>query len=401
MTPVQNKKSLFHWTGITDNHNRLTGKMTATNKTQVSLLLKHQQIRPTRITRQRSITQHKLTHNHIEMVCRQLGTLLQAGISISEACQLLQNTLQHLTLKNFLAAAHKEVTCGNLLSTVFLNTFYINDTITTHLIIIGEKTGLLGNMLLQVATLKEKQRLLANQMKQACFYPFLVLFVTLLITLGMLIFVIPSFQQLFSSTLSTLPIYTRAIMWLSLTLRHHAVLILFLLTIFSFSLITLSRYPFFSRYIKNALFSFPLLSSFCKKITLLRFTTTLAITLSSGISLLDAIKLTHHCTAHPLFCSIINHIERDLHRGISLHSAIKHHLFFPPEFSQLIKVGEESGTLDIILNKLVSLYNEELEQQINYLKKLVEPLLMLIVGALIGGLVIAMYLPIFKLGTVI
>lgn len=321
----------------------------------------------------------------------QLATLISAGIPIVQSLTILHNTQHRPLLKKITHSLQKTIEAGNTLSTglrLYPNCF---DPFTCYLVYMGEQSGTLAGMLKQIATHKEKTLHFKKQLQQALLYPATVLIITVIVIAIMLIGVVPRFAEFFQDIPGSLPKPTLFIIHLSNWLKNNGWGLLLLGILCGTFRKTLS--PFFLKC--------PILSMPYKKNQLTQFTHSLAVTLRAGIPLTDALKLMVQAAPSKLLANNIYQLYRELIKGQSLHRALAKHSFFPLLLVQMVKTGEESGNLEEMLEKITELMTAELDYFLSYLNRLLEPLIMIVLGVLIGGLVFAMYLPIFKLGTVL
>lgn len=328
---------------------------------------------------------------------RQFATLLSAGVPAVRSCEIIESSQQHRGLSSLLHQLKRDMLAGNSLYAGFARHQDQFNPLVCQLIRVGEETGKLDDSLQRIALYLEKKYALKQQIQRALFYPTLTAMIAFIITLGMLLFVIPRFAELFQASSIILPWWTRVIFAISFFLRHQA------LTVFLFLTISISLSLYFlpeinvSATCKNILLRLPIMNKLQHQITLTRLTRNLAITFSAGLSLPDAIQLC--MTGPPSLKKQLLHLQTSILGGLPLHQAMQHCSSFPRYMIQMIHVGEESGKLDTMLHHLADKMESDLQHRINQLSQLLEPLIMVTLGVVIGGLVIGMYLPIFKLGS--
>lgn len=321
---------------------------------------------------------------------RQLATLITAGIPLVQCFEILS---QDTHLKTLLLTIKRDLAAGHSLSKAFKkHPRYFNDT-TCYLIETGEISGSLDTLLTRLATDREKHQKLQHQIKRALIYPSMII-LTSLLTIGiMLTYVIPRFQELFQSAHADLPALTQSIITLSQWIREKSWLLVLVSITGTTALIVAHR-------TQSTLTSYWLKTPL-KKVLLTQFASTLATLLASGIPLLDALKISTQQSRNPRYTHAMAKLHIQIRAGRQLHTAMRSDSLFPDLMIQMVKVGEESGQLELMLNKTAELYQADIDCLINNLSQIIEPLIIIVLGALIGGMVIAMYLPIFKLGTVI
>lgn len=335
----------------------------------------------------------RITSFDITIFLRQFATLLTAGIPILRCCEMLEKSQVKISMRVLIYSIKRELLSGkDLYSSLYYHQQYF-DALTCQLIKIGEHTGKLDITLQMIADEHEKQLAFVKRIKQALFYPCIISVMALVITTSMFLFVIPRFAELFTDTHVPLPTLTLWLFSLSLMLKKHCIL-LFLPAIFI--LLILIKKNILLRYFSKL----PLIHPFLQKIILARFARHLAMTFSAGIPVMSALKLMMHSHTSMEFTQAIIHLRTRMNTGLQLHQAMQTLPYFPDLMVQMVKMGEESGSLDTLLIKIADFFESDIEQLVSQFSQLLEPLIMLILGVLIGGLIIGMYLPIFKLGSV-
>jgi len=264
---------------------------------------------------------------------------------------------------------------------------------TCHLIKIGENTGKLDVILNTMAETREKNSMLKKRAQQALIYPFFIIITAILVTFNMLYFIIPQFAELFSNSQIQLPLLTRLIFYFSSVLHHYIYIIMMPLLFFPIIMNIKIK-----RHLKIFILNFPLIQAFLLKVTFAKFSRNLALTFSAGMPIPESLTLLIHADQPQQFIKAMLQLRHYIASGLQLHQAMSALPLFPDLMVQMVKIGEESGTLEHLLNKVANLFETDIENIINQLNQIFEPLIMLVLGVLIGGLVIGMYLPIFKLG---
>ena len=339
---------------------------------------------------------NKITPLDITLFIRQFAIFFSAGVPLSESLYALESSSSKPTLRAMIHSIRKNILSGKNLSEALQQQKRYFDALTIQLIRLGEQTGTLDTILLSIATYYESRILLTQKIRQALFYPTIILVTSFLMLVILFIFVIPRFAELFADMQDKLPLITRLIFSLSDFLNNDGLIGLSILTP---CIILLSLTRQVKSACKKILFSIPSLHQCQQKILLARFARQLAICFKSGIPLSDALQLTIHPTTQPDFARTIYLIRNQLNAGQPLHAAMRAYPYFPALMVQMIKTGEDTGKLDDMLDKIAQHYESDTDHFIARLQQLLEPLIMLVLGVLIGGLVIGMYLPIFKLGS--
>ena len=334
----------------------------------------------------------------IAVFFRQFATLLAAGIPLLLCCDILEKSQASLPLRLLIRTIKRDIMSGRSLSfCIAQHSRYFNELLC-QLIRIGEHTGRLDLTLTMIAVHLEKNLAFQQRIKQALFYPSIVLFVGLSITLSMFIFVIPRFAELFKTSSLPLPILTRWIFYLAEHLLQYMLTLGIVIFFVIFILHQLKLSAKLKQSLQQRLLALPFIRTIRQKILLARFSKNLAITFSAGIPIIEGLKLSAKTCADSGFSHTITQLRQQIAGGMQLHHAMTGSPIFPALMVQMVKIGEQSGMLAAMLEKLADFYEADLEQIFSRLGHLVEPLIMIILGVLIGGLVIGMYLPIFKLG---
>jgi type IV pilus assembly protein PilC len=322
---------------------------------------------------------------------KQLATLLQAGIPLLQCLEMLATTQAKFHFMQLILCIKQDILSGkNLYHS--LKPHSIFDPLCCQLIQLGEQTGKLDEMILQLATYLERKIQRANQYKQILFYPCMVIFIACIITFSLMIFVIPHFAELFADRMQELPFFSLFIFKCSDFLVQFSAFI-FCFLFFALFLIYLQRKKIWA-YLQSYMTHFPFIRHYQKQYILIRFARHLALCLHAGMPILNAISVIAGDQLNSPFCKLRNKVSI----GMQLYEAMHNMHYFPPLMIQLAKIGEETGQLPAMLDYVAQLFESQVEKHIARLQVLLEPLIVLVLGVLIGGLVIGMYLPIFKLG---
>lgn len=335
------------------------------------------------------------TPTDITTFFRQLATLISAGVPIVETLTTLTSAATKPTLQQLITQLRNELQKGSYLSeTLQLYPEHFTP-FTIQLVRLGEHTGTLDTILLTLADHHENQQTMQRKIKHALFYPAIISISATLMLITMFTFIIPRFAELFADSQQHLPLLTRSIFKLS-DLIHQSFPFISIACIL---LLLLLRYTIPTQpLLKFIVTHTPYLRTCQHKIILARFSRQLSLCLKSGLPIIDSLRLVIEPDKHPDFAYYIYHIRNQLNAGQSLHTAISQHTYFPPLMQQMIKTGDETGKIDMMLDKIAELYEADTDYLLQQLGQLFEPLIMIILGVLIGGLVIGMYLPIFQLG---
>lgn len=391
----------FQWAGIGANGARLSGELMAASEVRARIELRRQGITPTRVDRSRRRAT-RLSGKTIAFLLRQLATLIRAGVPILAAFDIIARSQEKAEATRLLLQIRADLQTGSSLATAFARHPENFDALTCTLVAAGEQSGLLDVMLTRIADYQEKMLTIRGKLRGALTYPIAILMVALIVTILMLVLVVPAFENSFSSFGATLPLPTRIIIDGSAVLRDYGVIILILLTAAGSGLVhQWRRNPRWQAVTDRWQLTLPILGSLLRRAALARWSRTLASLYAAGIPLLDTLIPAGDATDNQIFQQASQTLRQKINQGNSLSLALARQNEFSPLLVQMVAIGEESGTLDDMLSKVADIYDREVDESVALLGTLMEPLLMLVLGGIIGGLVIAMYLPIFELGSVL
>ena len=396
----------FVWQGNDREGLRVQGTMQAPSKHAVSQHLTRQRIRPTRIYRDFQwpawFTAKQIQATDITQMTRQLATLLHAGVPLLQAFEILGKGLPASDFKTLLLDIRHQIERGSALHQA-LGQHQAFDTFYCNLVAAGELAGRLDTMLERLAKHREKSQTIRSAVKSALIYPSTVLTIAVVVTVLLLTFVVPAFQNIFNSFEAELPWLTRLVIGLSESLQQFGgyALVAGVLT----SHLLLRHYRTNTNwqiYMHTAVLRLPIAGPLIRQACTARWTRTSATLFAAGIPLTEALDAVKGVTGNWVYQSATQEIQSQLIRGSSISRALQSfdHLFSPMVI-QMVAIGEESGSLDLMLDKTAEYYEQALESAVASLSTLMEPVIMVILGVLIGGLVMALYLPIFQLGQVV
>jgi len=343
------------------------------------------------------VFKNKISAHQLSIFCRQLSTLLSAGVSLTQGLTLL-STITNTSLQKWLIFLKTRIEEGESFSQALQqNSLYVDSFFLT-LIATGEKSGTLDSMLIQIAIYKEKAAALERKIKKAAFYPTLVAFITLSIFIFFSFFTIPQFEQLFTNFNATLPPFTQQLIHFSRFLQENKIwLVGVLLGSFLFLRHTYFHSPSLQQQWDSVLLRLPVIGNILKKYALIQLAQALAVTLNAGISLVEALTLLAPLSSNKIYSKATLDISKKVCLGFSLSTALAENTLFPPFFIQMTLIGEDTGALPQMLTLGAQLLESEIEHTLDNLTQLIEPLMMLALGLLVGAMLIALYLPIFKI----
>jgi type IV pilus assembly protein PilC len=396
----------FIWRGTNMQGQIVTGEIQSTNPAMVKAILRRQGITPLAIHKSRSLFQRtrqpKISPKDIAVFTRQLATLLKTGIPMVQSFEIIANGNENLAMRNLVLTLKQAVAEGATLFTALSQYPAHFNTLFCQLVQAGEQGGVLENILDKIAIYQEKTESLKAKIQKAMYYPLAVVSVAIIITGLIMVFVVPQFQSLFSSFGADLPVFTQMILGLSAFLMAYGWLICLIGIISSLAIITTWRRTSMLRdKVDKALYALPIIGKIRHKAALARFCRTTATLFAAGVPLVEVLTAVSGATGSTAYQQAVITLRDQVATGQSLHHVLQQQALFPPMVVQMTAIGEESGTLDGMLAKAADFYEEEVDNAVNGLSSLLEPMIMIILGLLIGGLVIALYLPIFQLGSVV
>jgi type IV pilus assembly protein PilC len=394
----------FSWEGKDKRGTRVKGKSLAPNETALRADLRRQGIAPSRIRKQTKAfsTGGKVKPEDIAIFSRQLATMLAAGIPMVQAFEIVGNGNDKPAMQKLVLDVKSDIEGGTSLHESLAKHPLYFDDLFVNLVQAGEQAGALESLLDKVATYKEKTEALKKKVKKALFYPTAVLVVALVVTVILLIFVIPQFESLFKGFGADLPAFTQMVINLSRFIQAQGIFIALVVggAIYAFSYFH-KRSRKMRQTIDRMMLKFPIIGPILNKSAIARYARTLSTMFAAGVPLVEALDSVAGATGNIVYEDAVMRMRDEVATGQRLQRAMENTGLFPNMVIQMIAVGEESGSLDEMSGKVATFYEAEVDNAVDSMSSLLEPLIMAILGVLVGGLVIAMYLPIFKLGAVV
>ena len=404
--PKSSKQIVYSWEGMNRRGEKIKGELTGTSVPLVKAELRRQGIVAKRVRRKAKSLfgsgKKRITPGDIATFSRQMATMMAAGIPLVQSFDIVGKGLENPSMLSLLNTIKNDIESGSTFAeSLVKHPKYFNE-LYCNLVDAGEKSGSLETMLDNVATYKEKTESLKSKIKKALYYPIAVLVIAFLVTIALLIFVIPQFESLFSGFGAELPAMTQMVIRLSEFVQAWWWMMFAVIggTIYAL-IVAKQRSPEFAHALDRFSLKIPIIGFILEKAAIARFARTLAITFAAGLPLVDALKAVSGATGNSLFARATLKIRDDVSTGQPLQISMRTTNVFPPMVVQMIAIGEESGALEHMLCKVADFYEEDVDNAVDSLSSLLEPLIMAFLGIIIGGLVIAMYLPIFKLGSVV
>jgi len=406
MTTSTPKLQSYIWEGLNTQGEKIKGVQNAASIALLRVELRSKGIVPKKIKKKSSplfsVNTQKIRPADITYFSRQLATMLASGIPLVQSFEIVSRGQNNPNLQGLITSIKTDVESGSSLTEALTKHPKYFNGLFCNLVNAGEQSGSLVNMLERIATYKEKVESLKGKIKGALFYPAIVISIALLITAGLLIFVVPQFESLFNGYGAQLPTFTQVVINASEFVQAFWWLI-FGGIFFGiwFTITSYKRSPTFRETIDKLSLKIPKLGSIIQKAAIARFARTLSITFAAGMPLVDALQAVAGSTGNVVYQKATLKIKKEVSTGQQMQTVMRNLDVFPNMVTQMIAIGEESGNLELMLTKVADFYEEEVDNAVNNLSKLLEPIIMVVIGILVGGLVIAMYLPIFKLGSVI
>jgi type IV pilus assembly protein PilC len=401
---VVGKQLPFRWEGKDKKGNKVKGRGLARDELELRADLRRQGIATTKVKKERQFFkgQGKVTAEDIAVFSRQLATMLAAGIPMVQSFEIIGVGHDKPAMQKLVLAIKSDIETGNALNQALAKHPLYFDDLFVNLVEAGEHAGALETVLDKIATYKEKTEALKKKIKKALFYPGAVLAVAVIVTVILLIFVIPQFESLFKGFGADLPAFTQFVINMSRWMQDNGWV---LLGVIVAAAVTFSYFYKRSRVMRQFLdrmsLQIPVIGPILKKGAIARFARTLATMFGAGVPLVEAMKSVAGATGNIVYQDAVMKMRDEISTGMRMQRAMENTGLFPNMVVQMIAVGEESGSLDEMAAKVADFYEADVDAAVDGLSSLLEPLIMVILGVLVGGLVIAMYLPIFKLGQVI
>ena len=393
----------FTWEGKDKRGHRVKGKSLAPDEQALRAELRRQGVAPSKVRKQRQLRGGgKVNAGDIAIFSRQLATMIAAGIPLVQAFEIVGNGHEKAAMQKLILDIKADVEGGTSLHEALGKHPLYFDDLYVNLVEAGEHAGALESLLDKVATYKEKTEALRKKIKKALFYPAAVLAVAVIVTVILLIFVIPQFESLYKGFGADLPAFTQMIINISRFVQHDGIYIAIVVaamfgTFFNFK----KRSRPLREYLDRLSLKVPIIGPILNKAAIARYARTLSTMFAAGVPLVEALDSVAGATGNIVYENAVIRMRDEVSTGQRLQRAMESTGLFPNMVNQMIAVGEESGSLDEMSGKVATFYEAEVDNAVDAMSSLLEPLIMLILGVLVGSLVIAMYLPIFNLGKVV
>jgi len=398
---------IFKWEGRALKGQIKKGEFEAPDEAAVRIYLRQQNIIPTKIvSKGKEIKfalpfKQKVKQRSIAIFTRQLATMIDAGLPLVQSLEILSSQQDQKLFKNIIREIREDVEGGSTFAAALKKHPGTFDDLYTNLVVAGEEGGILDTILLRLAGYIEKAEALKKKVKSALVYPAAIVSVAVIVVMILMIFVIPVFETMFSSAGQTLPLPTLIVLTMSKLIKKYVVIIIPLCILVFFLLRKYRQTENGKAVIDSLLLKMPVFGPLFKKIAVARFSRTLGTLVSSGVPILDGLTIVSKTSGNKTIETAILNARTSIREGETIADPLGRSGIFPPMVIQMISVGESTGALDSMLSKIADFYEEEVDVAVGNLTSLLEPLLMVFLGVVIGGVVISMYLPIFQMASAV
>ncbi|SDW78923.1 type II secretion system F family protein [Thiocapsa roseopersicina] len=399
------KAYVFTWEGRDRRGAKVTGETRAASMTMVRADLRRQGVSPTKVKKKPQplfSRKKKITSTDLAIFSRQLATMMSAGVPLVQAFDIVGRGHENPAMQDLILGIKQDIESGTAMALAMGKYPLYFDDLVCNLVAAGEQAGVLDVLLDKIATYKEKTESIKGKIKKAMFYPVAVIAVAIIVSAVLLIFVIPQFKDLFASFGADLPAFTLMVIGLSDALQKWWWAILLGLGAVGYVIgNTFKRSRAFREAIDRTALKIPIIGPILNKAALARFARTLSTMFAAGVPLVEALDSVSGATGNIVYQNAVLKMREEVATGQSLQLSMRQQDLFPHMVIQMTSIGEESGSLDDMLAKVADFYEEQVDNAVDSLSSLLEPLIMVVIGGLVGSLIIAMYLPIFKLASVV
>ncbi len=401
-TAAATKEFVFEWEGRDRNGKQVRGETRAAGENQVMASLRRQGVSPTKIKKRRMRSGSKIKPKDIAIFTRQLATMMKAGVPLLQAFDIVGRGNSNPSVTKLLNDVRTDVETGTSLSGAFRKYPMYFDNLYCNLVEAGEQAGILEGLLDRLATYMEKTEAIKSKIKSALMYPIAVVVVAFVVVSVIMIFVIPAFKEVFTSFGADLPAPTLFVIALSeIFVKWWWLIFGSIGGGFYFFMQAWKRNEKMQQFMDRLMLKLPVFGDLVYKSVLARWTRTLATMFAAGVPLVEALDSVGGASGNSVYAIATQKIQQEVSTGTSLTMAMTNANVFPSMVLQMCAIGEESGSIDHMLGKAADFYEAEVDDMVAGLSSLMEPVIIVFLGGLIGGIVVSMYLPIFKLGSVV
>ena len=405
MAKKETRIFMFAWEGTNARREKVKGEMEAEDINFVRAKLREQGINPKRVRKKSSFGfsfGDKITARDITLFSRQLATMIKAGVPVVQAFSITIEGQTKPAMRKLLIDLRDQVSAGTPVAQALRRHPKVFDDLFCSLVEAGENSGSLETMLERVAMYKERMESLKNKIKKALYYPVFVLIIGMVVSGLLLVKVVPQFESMFAGFGAELPAFTQLVVNMSRFMQEWWYLVFGGIGAAIYAVIFMSkRSPAFDYRLSQLSLRLPIIGELLHKSAVARFSRTLATAFAAGVTLVDSLDSAGNSTSNLVYKRHVSRIRDDVSTGQQLNFAMRNGKLFPTMVNQMVAIGEESGALDTMLMKVADFYEEEVNTMVESMTSLLEPLVIAVLGIIVGGLVIAMYLPIFQMGSIL
>lgn len=405
---AKTKTATFQWEGTNKRGQKIEGEMLGENSALIKAQLRKQGIVPKKIRRKQEGLfgmggggggSKKIKNIDITIFLRQLATMTKAGVPLMQGLEIVADGLENPAMQKVVISIKDDVSAGNDFASCLKKFPDAFDQLTCALIESGEQSGALEQMLDRVAIYKEKSEALKQKIAKALKYPIVILIIASIVTIILLLKVVPTFEAMFSSFGSELPAATQVVVAMSKWVQEYYIMLIgsVVATVIGIKQ-SIKNSPKVAEAVDRAILKAPVVGNIIQKGAIARFGRVLSTTFAAGVPLVDALESVAEASGNVVYRDAILKIRDDVSTGTQMNASIKATGVFPNMVAQMVAIGEESGALDAMLEKVATYYEEEVDNLVDGLTAMIEPLVMAFLGVVVGGMLIAMYLPIFAMG---
>jgi len=398
---------VFKYTGKDSSGNNKTGEIEAANQAAATAMLRQQKISPSSITEKKSeglsmeITipglEAKPDKKDLTIFTRQFATMIDAGLPLVQCLDILASQQEKKTFKVIITKIKEDVESGSTFADALAKHPKLFDSLYVNLVAAGEIGGILDTILNRLAAYIEKAESLKRKVKGAMVYPSTIIGVAIVVTALLLVFVVPMFQEMFESSGVPLPMPTQVLINISELIKHYILIMIGVLIVGIIAFVYFYRTPAGRAIIDDIMLKVPIFGPLLTKVAVARFTRTLGTMVSSGVPILDALEITAKTSGNVIVERDVMNTRTGITEGKTIAEPLSQSKVFPPMVVQMVSVGEATGNMDAMLNKIADFYDDEVDVAVEALTSLLEPMLMVFLGVVVGGMVMALYLPIFNM----
>lgn len=400
------KISTYTYNGVDKKGNKVSGELVADSPAIAKAQLRKQGVIPQKVAKKAAPLfgggKKPIKPVDIAVMSRQLATMMKAGVPLVQSFDIIGKGHDNPSVQDLVMTIKSDIESGTSMGEALRKHPKYFDDLFCDLVIAGEQSGALEEMLDRIATYKEKTEALKSKIKKALFYPVAVVIVALIVTSILLIFVVPQFEEVFSSFGAELPAFTQMVIGLSEWMQAYWYIVLFAIVGAVFALKKANDVSENFRNNKDKLIlKLPVIGELLNKAAVARFARTLSTTFAAGVPLVEALESAAGASGNYVYRTGLLKIRDDVTTGMQMNLSMTNSGLFPNMVNQMVAIGEESGAVDAMLTKVADIYEQEVDDAVDGLSALLEPLIMAVLGVLVGGLIVAMYLPIFQMGAVV